>query len=175
MTTVAGDGEEGSDDGDAMEASFSFPGGIALYYDSSEGLLEERLVTEGAPPATDGARAQLSCYNMLVIDKYCSRVLRALSFTLRFAETITCLCARPGCLFEAPPTTNVHLSYVPHAKVAEPQPHVDCLFWSPSPSISLHPVSGLVLYVADTNNHRLRKISGDVANGAGTVTCHAGR
>ncbi|CAM9983282.1 unnamed protein product [Ectocarpus sp. 6 AP-2014] len=70
VTTVAGDGEEGSDDGDAMEASFSFPGGIALYYDSSEGL---------------------------------------------------------------------------------------------------------VLYVADTNNHRLRKISGDVANGAGTVTCHAGR
>lgn len=36
-----------------------------------------------------------------------------------------------------------------------------------------HP--GLVLYVADTNNHRLRKISGDVANGAGTVTCLAGR
>ncbi|CAN0004921.1 unnamed protein product, partial [Ectocarpus fasciculatus] len=36
VTTVAGDGEEGSDDGDAMEASFSFPGGIALYYDSSE-------------------------------------------------------------------------------------------------------------------------------------------
>lgn len=34
---------------------------------------------------------------------------------------------------------------------------------------------GLVLYVADTNNHRLRKISGDVANGAGTVTCLAGR
>lgn len=34
---------------------------------------------------------------------------------------------------------------------------------------------GLVLYVADTNNHRLRKVSGDVANGAGTVTCLAGR
>lgn len=39
---MAGDGEEGSDDGDAMEASFSFPGGIALYYDASEGKLEER-------------------------------------------------------------------------------------------------------------------------------------
>lgn len=37
VTTVAGDGQEGSDDGDAMEASFSFPGGIALYNDSSEG------------------------------------------------------------------------------------------------------------------------------------------
>lgn len=36
---MAGDGQEGSDDGDAMEASFSFPGGIALYYDSSEGQL----------------------------------------------------------------------------------------------------------------------------------------
>eukprot|EP00903_Cladosiphon_okamuranus_P018631 g17149.t3 len=70
VTTVAGDGQEGFDDGEAMEASFSFPGGIALYYDSSEGL---------------------------------------------------------------------------------------------------------VLYVADTNNHRVRKISGDVANGAGTVTCLAGR
>lgn len=33
----------------------------------------------------------------------------------------------------------------------------------------------LVLYVADTNNHRVRQISGDVATGAGTVTCHAGR
>lgn len=41
----------------------------------------------------------------------------------------------------------------------------------PLPSLS----PGLVLYVADTNNHRLRKISGDVANGAGTVTCLAGR
>ncbi|CAM9756937.1 unnamed protein product [Scytosiphon promiscuus] len=70
VTTVAGDGEEGFDDGDALEASFSYPGGIALYYDSS---------------------------------------------------------------------------------------------------------GGLVVYVADTNNHRLRKISGDVANGAGTVTCLAGR
>lgn len=36
VTTVAGDGEEGSDDGDAAEASFSYPGGIALYYDDSE-------------------------------------------------------------------------------------------------------------------------------------------
>lgn len=34
---------------------------------------------------------------------------------------------------------------------------------------------GLVLYVADTNNHRVRRLSGDVANGAGTVTCLAGR
>lgn len=40
MTTVAGDGEEGSDDGVATEASFSFPGGISLYYDSSEGIIK---------------------------------------------------------------------------------------------------------------------------------------
>ncbi|CAM9450628.1 unnamed protein product [Ascophyllum nodosum] len=70
VTTVAGDGREDSDDGVAAEASFSFPGGIALHYDAT---------------------------------------------------------------------------------------------------------GGLVLYVADTNNHRVRKISGDVANGAGIVTCHAGR
>lgn len=37
VTTVAGNGEEGSDDGLATEASFSFPGGITLYYDESDG------------------------------------------------------------------------------------------------------------------------------------------
>ena len=37
MTTVAGSGEEGYEDGDATAASFSFPGGIALFYDSSGG------------------------------------------------------------------------------------------------------------------------------------------
>ena len=37
MTTVAGDGREDSDDGVAAEASFSFPGGIALHYDATGG------------------------------------------------------------------------------------------------------------------------------------------
>lgn len=43
---MAGDGQEGSDEGDAMEASFSFPGGIALYYDSSEGEFGESCARE---------------------------------------------------------------------------------------------------------------------------------
>lgn len=76
---MAGDGEEGSDDGDAMEASFSFPGGIALSYDSSEGLLEEeRLVTEGAPtPFTDGEKTLhgFLIRNALAVGNDSSRVL----------------------------------------------------------------------------------------------------
>lgn len=52
VTTVAGDGQEGFDDGDAMGASFSFPGGIALYYDSSEGQMGSRS-TEAATPVTN--------------------------------------------------------------------------------------------------------------------------
>lgn len=37
VTTVAGTGEDGFDDGIATEASFSYPAGIALYYDDTEG------------------------------------------------------------------------------------------------------------------------------------------
>lgn len=37
VTTVAGDGTEGSDDGPAAEASFSYPAGIALHYHATDG------------------------------------------------------------------------------------------------------------------------------------------
>jgi len=119
VTTVAGDGLEGSDDGDALEASFSFPGGIALFYDASEG----RVGGAGKGPVVGVCRHG------------------------RYAL----------------------LGWSAQYRMNKIMPRSQTLSMNGPMS------SGLVLYVADTNNHRLRKISGDVAIGAGTVSCFAGR